>query len=433
MATPATGGARSRDDFLANQVVGFFRKKVYDRNPKGRLPLNALTAKARSKKAKDYRYFYYLYDRPFQGASFTAGEIHTDPEAVTDYVAAASPVGTIVYVTVTAEVAQQFVVGNQVQLTQDGDPRYDHFGKCIDVRVNGANSRIGLKTLHVASASHPMTLCDYIMVAGDMHPDFSIAPPIQNYDDVEYYQFLQTSWTTYGLSGRAEETELETGDPLSIERRRKGWLHADKLEKHFLHGVRSKTIGPNRQPETSCDGLLTLAKTYGKVDYFHLNETFGGTTWISSGGGKKFMANRMEEAQRYGGDKRLAIIGSGASTGLTQLAEVYGNINLTPGKSDFGLDVQNWIAPGITLMLYTHPLFSLHPNLRHAMLVLEEDELEYIYRADTYIRKDEEAYKRGGPTMQDGRVEAWFTDAAIVYLCPPNLTLLYGIGLDSTV
>ncbi|HSW63339.1 MAG TPA: hypothetical protein VLH56_08520 [Dissulfurispiraceae bacterium] len=424
---------RAQDDsLLSKAVLGEVRKLIYVRAPNDRYPLGRLSHKAKAKEAGDYRIYWGEYTKPVMQGSFTAGQIFTDVAATQAYVAAASPVGTVVYVRMSDALASEFIPHSHVLLCRTDNYLFNKTLEVLSVHIGGTNnSVVGMRLLEVGSLANPLTQCNFIKNIGTVFGDVANRPDIIARDAEEYEQFLQIERTTYGVSERKMKQKLRmsiTGDPLEDERRKAMWDHMLKLERKFLNATKSRTMEEGH-PKTTCDGLLTMAYKYGQVRQLHRMPRYKGA-W--SAYGKKAMSDTLAETSLYGPRDVLGLCGAGALAALSEAAEDWGNVSLNPGKSAWGLDVNKWVHPSRTINLLSYAEFTADPLLFNSILLLNEEELEYWYYEDTHYRPDPRRLRRsGGHVSITQYVEEWFTDAALVHVSPKDLVVLHGVGLLS--
>ena len=151
---------------------------------------------------------------------------------------------------------------------------------------------------------------------------------------------------------------------------------------------------------------------------------FSGQSWEQ--GGEDWLDESLEVIFRYGSTEKLAFCGSGALLGIQKLAKTYGQIQLTPTSTSYGISILKWITPFGSISLKTHPLFSYNSFDRHNMVVFEPKNLKYKYITDTTFKPD----KSSGAASYDGKNEEFLTECGLEFHHP--LTCGYLTNLNKT-
>ena len=127
---------------------------------------------------------------------------------------------------------------------------------------------------------------------------------------------------------------------------------------------------------------------------------------------------------------RLAFVGSGVLLAINKLVKLYGNYQLQPKTTSYGIKVLEWVTPFGTLNMMRHPLFSYETTNRNTMLVFEPKDLVYRFVDDTTFYDDPEK-KNTGYSRIDGTKEEYLTECGLEYHHPQKCGWFNGFGQDN--
>jgi hypothetical protein len=209
-------------------------------------------------------------------------------------------------------------------------------------------------------------------------------------------------------------------------------LHSIEMEKAFIFGYPLETTGDNGKKERTTGGIIYHINTYSGITSNFITDTSAGVsgkTWEA--GGEEWLDYYVEQIFRYGKEERLAFCGSGVLLSINKLVKLYGNYQLSPKATSYGINVMEWVTPFGVLNLKRHPLFSYETTNRNSMLVLATDQLVYRYIDDTTFYDDPEK-KNTGYTRRDGTKEEFLTECGLEIHHPAMFGWLHGFGSDNT-
>lgn len=431
-------GMRGTGDWATDQRPKSWRETILYLYPNGTAPLTAMLSKMREQKVNDPEFNWWTKILPSQGGAITAGEVYTDASMDTALsLNADSAAGTTLYVKCAAAVAAHFRAGHQALMRDTDQYVADLNVKVTDVLVNGASSRITIKTLQADTASdtYDLSTCDRILVIGNLNPEGGERPTAIAYDPTKWYNYTQIFRTPLSITRTARETRLRTGDAYKEAKRECLELHSIEMEKAFLFGYRSENLGSNGKYERTTMGLVEAIQygsdgtsNVGVISNYVAESDWSGQTWLQ--GGEDWLDEHLEEVFRYGRREKLAFCGSGAMLGINRLAKTYGNIQLTPTSTVYGIKVNEWITSFGTIRLLTHPLFSFETTNRNTMLIFEPEDLRYRFVTDTLFRKAPATTE--AIASIDGTDEEYLTECGLEYHHPNGWAYLNGFNQANT-
>ncbi|MBU2051343.1 MAG: DUF5309 domain-containing protein [Gammaproteobacteria bacterium] len=424
-------GMRGTGDWATDERPLNWRQGILYLYPNGMAPLTAILSKMGEEKVDDPQFHWWTKTLASQGGAVSS--IYLEATLTTEYTTALSS-GATVYAKVAEAVADEFRVGHQVLLRDASHLDVDVNAKVTAVVKNGASSYISCKLLEDDDngASTDLSECDTILIVGNINAEGAPIPDSIAYNPTKHYNYTQIFRNPLELTRTAMRTKLRTADSYKEAKRESLELHSIEMEKAFLYGIATEGTGSNGKPERTTGGVVAFIKAdaSGNVNDFSLNSSYSGQTWLQ--GGEDWLDYYLEVIFRYGAQDKLAFVGSGALLGIQKLAKTYGNIQLSPTSTDYGIKVVQWITPFGTINLKTHPLFSFYATTRNAMLILEPSMLKYRYIDDTMFKKDP-AMKEAGFTAYDGTKEEWLTECGLELHHAEKFGYLTGFNTDNAV
>lgn len=429
-------GARSTADWVTNLRPENWRQMIALEYPRGDVSLTALTTMMRTESVDDYKFHWWNEDLPQESGDVTNVYINSDLDNTKAYVYATHQAtfgisGAVVYANVAATVADMFVPDDQVVLRDKDHAEVDVNGRVVAVMKNGANSYIAVRLLEAddnGSATYNLATVDYIVNLGAIGSELGRSPQIRNYDPTEYYNVAGIVRTPLEISGTALETKLRAGKAYADELRRATLLHGLALERRFLFSQYSDGNGTNGKPAPTTQGLLPAirANASSNVSNYISDSNYAGKAWTT--GGADWFKTMLEQLFRYGEDTKMALCGSSVLLGIDRLASTFGQINLKPRETVFGLRIHEWETPFGTLMLKNHPLLTKDETTRDMMVIFEPDKLKYVYVKN----RDTKLYQNIQDKETDGRKDEFRTQAGLEFHGLNGFGILSGFNSDNT-
>lgn len=425
-------GTRSTGGAFTNQIPESWREGVLMLDPNGMAPLFGLTSKMSSQKLDSTTHHWFTQILENQRAAVTG--IYSDASLQTAYTTG-GVAGSVLYFKAAQDDAKHFRIGHQVLARDASDPDVDVNGKVIAVNFAGANSYVGVKLLEADdnSSSHDLSDCDTLLVIGSINPEHGARPSAISYDPTEWYNYTQIFRTSLEISRTMSQTRTRTGNEYNRLKTQAMKRHAMEIERAFFFGTRTSGTGTNGHPERTMMGVIPFIKTGASTNVvnYTLDTDYSGKTWLESG--KTWFDAKLEVLFRYGMTNKLAFCGSGALLGIQKLAEEFGTMNLTPGASMFGIKVTNWTTVFGTVRLLTHPLFSFEETTRNSILLMNSENLKYLYLQDTKFKADKGGADDSDDSGIDGKQEEFITECSLELHHPITMMYMNGVGSDNSL
>ncbi len=422
-------GMRGTGNWEEGQDPQNWREMILYEFPNGDAPLTAILSMMDSEQINNTVHNWWIEIDPAMGGPILG--VYTDPGMTQAYTTPSMGTkGKTVYLKVAESNAVEVNKGAELRMMLAEDPRYATIGKAMSVLLNGDNSRISVRLIEAdkGTASVHLGVADYMQISGHIQSQGAGMPDAVHYNPTLYTNFMQILEEPFKMTRTARKTRLRTGDQYQQDKLKTLQRVSKKIELAFLNGVRSENIGENGEPELTLQGIIPMISELVPEHYvdYRYDPDFAGQSWLE--GGEAFMDKMLEIASRWGASERLALVGSGAMSAITQLAKTHGQINLTPNADGtYGLRVTTWIGM-ITLHLKTHPLFSRVPADRFKMLILDPKNIKFMYIDDLFFKEDPNKDKAGNNSF-DGTLESYLAECTLEYRFPLEFMLLDGLGL----
>ena len=434
---------RGTGNWATNQVPESWAQYILYERPNGSAPLFAMQSMFKQESVDSYKYHWWTKTMPTQAGAATS--VYIDAGLATEYVyathqAAKGIAGATVYVKMAEALAKEFKPGHAVLLRDSSELDVDVAGKVTDVVYNGASSYVAVKLFeaddnHATVASYNLATVDRILIIGSGYPEGSGAPEAIAYDPVEYDNLVQNFRNTLDLTHTALATSLRTGDAYKEAKRELAEIHSMEIEKSAFWGVKYSGTGDNRKPERWTQGIFPFLKENLSSHILNYKSDTGadyaGKTWLQAG--KKWLnANFTDLATYLPGGEILMFVGNKAFLGFEELAEAYGDINLTPGATSYGIRVVTWMTGALTVHIKTHPLFSHEATNQNLGVCLLPGNCKFCplvgggYNFNTKFETDMQI------PGQHSKVDGYTTKGGWKFYFPNQFMVMQNIGKDNT-
>lgn len=432
-----------RFDDALDHLPGVWRRKVLLEEPNGDTPINGMMSFMETEMTDNYKFHWAEKEFPALGGAVTA--VYMNPALSVAY-STAQPAGTLVYAKVSADTAKLFVPGATAQLRMGTDFTSMLAAKVVDVNINGANSRIGLRLYRADGlGTANLTTCTTagggrIMRIGSVFADGAQGPEAISRESEWLYNLCQTFRTAVEITGRMLNTTFRTG---SKYQERKGDAlkdHMRDIEWATMFQEMSETTNDAGKKETTMHGMYPMIRDYcpaNILDYRLQTETsMKGKEFIE--GGDAFLEKVIEQTTQSGGEDRLVIGGAGCRAALNAMARAHGDWSYTTVTTDYGIKIRRYETSFGSLDFKTHPLFRREPQLRNCAFVIAPKDLRLRPHKgrDTHYKKDpKNPFNNGvnelsGPVDIDAIREEWLTDAGLemAYVAAGHHAFISGMG-----
>lgn len=318
----AVKGVFTSDAGIIGDPKGDFAAALLQEVPNGTAPFFALSSGMNSENATD-TIIHWFEEQHLTGRTLTAeavsiGETDIDVVDASSYV-----VGTILLAEETGELLFiTGVSGNTITVVKG-------FGGTTDGTISTATGLQRIGTAYEEASSKP------VAVANQGYPRFN------------YMQVFRNTWN---ISGTAQAVDYYTGSKASKTRRDASLMHAEDIERSLMFSKKVTGV-VNAVRFSVMDGLRAQITT-------NVAPQGATTDWSDI---DAFLRSIFEKNIKGKPNERVALGGNGALAVLNDIARIEGQIMISVGQTDFGLNVNRWITPYGNITLLTHPLMVENP------------------------------------------------------------------------
>lgn len=434
-------GMRGTGDWQTNEVPESWAQFIMKEFPNGSAPLFAMQSMFSKESVDSYKYHWWTETLPTQAGAVT--NIYIDSGLGTPYVygthqATRGIQGSVLYVKVALALAKEFRDGHLVLLRDSDQLDVDVRGRVTDVKFDGANSYIAVELAeaddnHASASTYNLATVDRILIIGSAFPEGSPAPIPLTYLPVEFSNVTQIHRNTFEITGTAKATKLRTGNGYMADKLRCAELHSIEWEKTLFQGKYLETTGLNGKPLRYTWGLIPwlISNNPSNISDFSTETgvNYSGKTWLQAG--KKWLNTMLAQLFRYLNEDAIAFCGDGALLGIQELAEAYGDVNLSVKQVDYGIKVVEWHTPFGTLYLKTHPLFSHEPTMQNIMVILHPRNVKVCPLIGEGENRDTDFQENMQVPGVDGKLDGFMTEAGTKFMFPNQFMYLKGVGLNN--
>lgn len=347
-------GLRGTGDWGTDERPKDFREMILFSDPNGQAPLTALMSKMGSEKLTDPEFSWWQERNDHvrltinNGAGYLAGDTTLTVDATDEANRIAGAFAAVPGDLFMVETANGVPTGEIIEIASQ--PTVD---TSIVVTRGAAGTTAG------AIADNTV-----LVQIGSAFAEGTGAANSTSRNPVKYYNLAQIFKTSYEITNTANLTKARTGKLLDLEKKRKSFAHARKMEMAYLFGRRHETTGTNGKPKRYTGGLLSMLSTHKKAF------TTGATTDFTLDNFIDSVSPIFDFDAGGAGDQRIVFAGNGALNNLNKLVKDANStqIQYTGKIQAWGMSMFELTVPQGTLFIKSHPLFNIHPVFRYSML-----------------------------------------------------------------
>lgn len=352
----AVQGVFTSDAHIVGNRVGDFAAALLQIYPTGSAPLFALSSGMESEAARDTVVNWFEENKLTGRTAITAFVTNGD--------------GT------------QFDVGDASQYVPGVILLEEEVGEYVLVTaVDVAANRITVQRNIDGAGSTTFTVADNFQRIGTAYEESSDKPTAMVNLGIAKFNYTQIFRNVWDVSGTAQAVSYHTGSVVAKNRADASLFHSEDMEKALWWG--SKALGvQNGNPFRLMDGMYSLITS---------NVTTAGAT-TNYNQLDSFFKDVFSKNIRGKPNERIAFTGNLGLQVLNGIALIESQMTITPGVTEFGMNVHKWITPYGTVMLMTHPLFTESPFWTGDLAVLHPG----AFRSRWLRRTNHDEYNRDG-------------------------------------
>ncbi len=362
-----------------------FREMILWLSPNGQAPLTALLAKMSSKSTDDPEF------------SWWEEKLDNFRLAIPAQI---SNTATTLSFTTSADFDAYSLVPNDMLLIENAaaDLAASPFEIVEVVSITNGTQVVVTRGQAGTTAATAIT-SSFVTRLGSVFAEGSSSPSVSSNRPTRVVNYAQIFKTAYELTNTAKETNVRTGDPLKQEKKRKSFKHSVSMEMAFLLNMAPTELnGTSNQPKRMTGGLRNFLTSNRTV----FTTTVTEASWIES-------IRPVFDYDGGGGNERLAFIGNGYATRISQLAQAGTDFHLSSPIRLYGMELQKWVLPMGTVYFRTHPLMNTHGRYTYSAFFVDGSSLVYrpMRNRDT---KPQDNIQLPDADTQKGQ---WLTEAGL--------------------
>lgn len=383
-------GLRGTGDWGTDERPKNFRETILWNMPNGMAPLLALMGRLSDESVDDPEFSWWEETLNLQKVQVNGALGTSDTAIVVDEGAFQFVVGDVLAVAVESAAGVTQHVAEHVRVTSNAS---------TDTTITVSRGFAGTTAAAIADNA-------ILVYVGSSHPEGGSAPRAANRNPTKFSNFTQIFKTTYEMTKTAAKTNLRTGDPVQLDKKRKTHDHSVSMEMAFLFGRKAEFIGDNGKPQRTMQGLLRSITTNRMI--------FSGQGDAANQWGFNNFIDAISPVWNFNakeGSERLVFCGNKALTDLNKLAKIDAatQINFDGVVKTFGMNLQRWVTPHGELYFRTHPLMTQHPILNEAMVIIAPSNLKYRYLRGRDTMFEDNIQQKGDDALKG----QWLTECSL--------------------
>ena len=215
------------------------------------------------------------------------------------------------------------------------------------------------------------------------------------------YNYTQIFRTPWDLTRTARQSEFYTGDRVAKSRADGLLFHGEDIERSLLWGRRSHGV-KNGNPFRTMNGIVPLMVTNNSAQ----------STNVSYLDLRGFLEGIFAYNIKGKPNERIAFCGNSVIGVIDTLAMTHGVMEISPGQTDFGMNVRKWMTPFGDISLMTHPLMNESPYFTKDLYVIHPGAVEILYMQRTMEDRYDKDGSRAGVDADYG---VWTTEMTMRY------------------
>ncbi len=218
-------------------------------------------------------------------------------------------------------------------------------------------------------------------------------------DPNKRYNLTQIFRYPLKLTNTAKATKLRTGNAWKEMKREALDMHTIDMERGMIWGVRNEDL-TGTEPRRSTGGILSFITT-------NISTVSGGNltqaAWLAF----------IKQLFQYGAGEKLCLCGNQFLMVINQMAEYYGNVQLTPNADIYGIAVIRYVTAFGTVYLKNHPLFNEITEHSKMGLFIEPKHIIYRPLVGNGVNRDTQYLKNREDNDEDCTKDEFLTECGL--------------------
>jgi hypothetical protein len=376
----AVVGLRGTGDWGVDERPKNFRETILWRNPNGKAPLTALSAKMRKDSTDD--------------AEFAWWEEELKPLRVQMSAVALTTGDTTVTILSASGDAQELVAGDVLMVEETENVTFDN--EFVTVVSVTSTTVFVVSRATAGTTAGTIAASSFLTRIGNAFAEGTGAPASATRNPTKFKNFTQIFKAAYELTGTAQNTRTRTGDPMKNDKKRKMFDLSVMMEYAWFFGKPFETTGTNGKPLRYTGGLM----------HFLAQAVAAGAThsikiWTTTPTEDQFLdaIYKMWDFDTDNGSsmERLGFCGNGFLNSLNKLARTSAStrVNFDGTVKAYGMELMRWILPQGVVYLKSHPLLNVHGRFTNSAFFINPSGIVYRPMRGRDVASDEGPGGRG--------------------------------------
>ena len=365
-------GLRGTGDFGTDERPKNFREMIQMLMPNGLAPIFGLSSKASKKVVDDPEFSFWCESNALVRLQVNGALVAGDTTVVVDTGDPDSSDMTKNYGTAT-----HLKPGDMLMVEPSSD-NATYNPEVIQVVEVLSDTAFTVRRGQAGSSAAAIGDDRWLMLIGSAHAEGGVAPRAVTRNPVKFNNYCQIFKDAYEITGTANSTRFRTGEPWSLDKKRKMFDHSRAIEMAMIFGRKSETASSaeNGKPIRTMGGLMQLIPASRKT-------ILTGAVTFDSGATTSFLdaVYKVFDYDSPAGDTRIGFCGNGAMNALNARASAATNVRLNSDRiiKVYGTEFREFIMPQGRLLMKTHPLFNIQGGIyAKSMLVLDFSAINYV-------------------------------------------------------
>lgn len=393
--TVSFAGLRGTTDYGADERPKSFRESILFYDPNGSAPLTALMSQMGSEAVTDPEFAWWEELNQQRRVVLTAAITTTGQTTLT--VAAGSVAGST---------GAYSLVAGDVLMIEDTKGRVGQAAQefMLVQSVASDTSLVVARGVAGTTAQASVLVGASLLRVGNAFAEGSLSAAAVSQNPTKFYNYVQIFKTDYMITETDLKTKHRTGDPLSNDKKRKMFSHANAMEFAYLFGRRHETTGSNGKPLRMTGGLLSFLSS-NRVTF---GDGTGGTVSWTEDNLLDSLAPCFDVSVPGVGNERIVFCGNGALMEINKLVKnsTRSQINHEGTVKLYGMELTKVVLPQGTIYMRTHPMFNQNPAMTYSMVGIAPKGLrDRVLRATKFkdgIQPNDADYRQGEWITESG-------------------------------
>lgn len=427
-------GVRSTYDFDSSLYENDWRAGIARLSPNVDTPLAFLASLSNKDKATGPIYDWFS-EKDYMGVLSITG-LYTNvglssaynPTQQSECVSA----GDVLYIKCSEDDAKRMSQNHHIRMSET-NLRVDLQADVLSVVLAGTSSYIVAKMLQAdtyVEGGKDLSDATYVTDLGMAAPEYDTWGDPKARDPEHYTNYTQIFHKSIAVTGTQMASSIyKHEDPYQKAKMDAAFDINRDLERAFLFGIKSATIGHNGKPRRSTAGVCRWIADYASTNVrdFRTDTFISSGTWAANG--LNWMEDVMESVFQWGSDTRMGLVGGGTLRAINQAVHSSTTYNIYHNEQAYGINVSILEGPFGRLALHRHQLFTTNPVDNNRMVIVDPGNLGIRDLRDLQYKQDL-TKELGASAAVDGIKEGYIAETGTLFDHPETMADLRGFGFD---